>query len=372
MAKNLLATPTSGPITNILDSVVTQVYKQKDENIVANLSLFNPHNSNKVIDADINVPLEKPLLPKCSDYKLTIARFRVPLNSLYPGFTCKGLFFETVFKFNNNFYSTSFVVNVDFFSILDFVAFVNNMLRLTHQQMPGFNPNVYPYLFYDDETRLFNLVYPTNYYGGTGPQVLMIFSNDLYYFVAGLPAKPSPDKPGYFELNLNSSPYHLFFSDILDLNGTPIVVSTSGFTRYNSYILTAEYSTSYRFNDIQSVIVTTNIPIRQEQLPLNSANLFTSGPNSVAYISTLAVLSDFSVSITQFGQQFENLIYYPQSQFRWTDMISDSQLDRLSFGFFVQKEDQSIQKIKLNPGDSCSIKIYFVSKNKFYAYKGYD
>jgi hypothetical protein len=371
MAKNLVNNITSGPITSILDSIVTQVYKQKDENIVANLSLFNPHSSNKVIDANIDVSLEKPLLPKCSDYKLTIARFRVPLNSLYPAFTCRGLLFETVFKYNNNFYTTSIIVNVDFFSILDFIALVNNMLKSTHQQMPGFNTNFYPYLFYDDETRLFNLVYPTNYYGNA-PQVLIIFSNDLYYFVAGLPAKPSPDKPGYFELNLNSSPYHPFFSDFLDLAGAPIVTSTSGYTKYNSYILTSEFSTSYRFNDIQSVIVTTNIPIRQEQLPLNSSNLFTSGPNNVAYISTLSVLSDFSVNITQFGQQYESLVYYPQSQFRWTDMVSDNQLDRLSFGFFVQKEDQSIQKIKLNPGDSCSIKIYFVSKNKFYGYKGYD
>jgi hypothetical protein len=360
MSKNLLAAN-----NNIFDSVVTQVFKQKDENIVANLSLFNPHNSNKVIDANIDVSLEKPLLTKCSDYKLTIARFRVPLNSLYPAFTCRGLLFVTVFKFNNNFYTTSINVNVDFFSILDFVAFVNGMLKNTHQQMPGFNTNIYPYLFYDDETRLFNLVYPTNYYGANAPQVLIIFSNDLYYFVAGLPAKPSSDFPGYFELNLGSSLSHPYFSNVLDLNGAPIVSSTSGFTKYNSFILTSEFSTSYRFNDIQSVIVTTNIPIRQEQLPLNSSNLFTSGPNSVAYISTLSVLSDFSVNITQFGQQYESLVYYPQSQFRWTDMISDNQLDRLSFGFLVQKENQSIEKIKLNPGDSCSIKVYFVSKNKF-------
>jgi hypothetical protein len=83
--------------------------------------------------------------------------------------------------------------------------------------------------------------------------------------------------------------------------------------------------------------------------------LFTSGPNSVAYISTLAVLSDFSVNITQFGQQYENLVYYPQSQFRWTDMISDNQLDRLSFGFLVQKENQSIEKIKLNPGQEIHV-----------------
>jgi hypothetical protein len=149
----------------------------------------------------------------------------------------------------------------------------------------------------------------------------------------------------------------------------PVTSSASGLTKFNSYLLQSEFDTSSRFNDIQNVIVTTNVPIRQEMLPQIS------NPNNtlnLSYISTLGIFSDFTVNITSFGQQYDELIYYPQSEFRWTDMLSDNQLDRLSFSFLYQKNDQSINKIYLNPGDSCSIKIYFVNKNKFYGYKGYD
>jgi hypothetical protein len=40
-------------------------------------------------------------------------------------------------------------------------------------------------------------------------------------------------------------------------------------------------------------------------------------------ILSSTVFSDF-VNITEFGQQYDELIYYPQSQFRWTDLMSDN------------------------------------------------
>jgi hypothetical protein len=130
-------------------------------------------------------------------------------------------------------------------------------------------------------------------------------------------------------------------------------------TKYNSFVIDSEFSTGFRFNNIQSIILTSNIPTRQEQLPLiNNAVM---SPN-ISYISTFSILSDFSINIERFGQQYETLIYYPQSQFRWIDLISDGPLDRLSFAFWYQKNDQSINKIMIKPGDSCNIKLYFVNK----------
>jgi hypothetical protein len=101
-------------------------------------------------------------------------------------------------------------------------------------------------------------------------------------------------------------------------------------------------------------------------LPQISVNPLTS--QGLTYISTLGIFIDFVVNVTDFSQQYDELIYYPQSQFRWTDLMSDNQLDRHSFSFVYQKNDQSIHKLYINPGDLASIKVYFANKNKFYGF----
>jgi hypothetical protein len=50
----------------------------------------------------------------------------------------------------------------------------------------------------------------------------------------------------------------------------------------------------------------------------------------------------------------------PQASLR--HMQSDAPLDRLSFKFYYQKENQDIAPILLAPGDSADIKLYFVRK----------
>jgi hypothetical protein len=225
--------------------------------------------------------------------------------------------------------------------------------------LTGLPTNTPPYIFYHDDR--FCLVVPPQIITGNSS---IILSPDLYYYVGGFPCRPSSIIAGQYDLYLNQAVYYL--SPIYDVNGAPVISSASGLTQYNSYMLQSEFHTGSRFNDVQNVIVTTNVPIRQEMLPqINNP----SNNQNLSYISTLGIFSDFIVNITQFGQQYDDLIYYPQSQFRWTDLMSDNQLDRLFFSFLYQNTDQSIQKIMINPGDSASIKVYFVNKNKFYGYQ---
>jgi hypothetical protein len=340
---------------NILDNYIVHAYTYKNENIVANLSLYNPPDSSKVIDASIDVSLEKPLLKKCSDYKLSIMRFRIPLDTIYPAFHMNGMFFQVTIRLAGNNYTASTTVNYTIYSINEFIAVVNDLLYNAYHSIPTFPPNSPPYILYENDR--FSFVFPTLFFVGSNPALTVIFSPDLFYFIGGLPAKPSSAIPGHYELYLMQKKVYL--SPVYDLAGVAVSSSSSGLTKYNSFIIHSEFSTSNRFNDIQSIILTTNIPIRQEQLPqIRDIN----NPSNITYISTFGILSDFSIHIERFGQQYEELIYFPQSEFRWIDLISDSQLDRLSFTFWYQRNDQSIHKMKLNPGDSCSIKLYFVNK----------
>jgi hypothetical protein len=346
---------------NLEKNVITNIYRQKDENIVANLSLYNPPNSGKPIEASIDVSLEKPILRKMSEYKVMIARFKIPLFNIFPSFDLKNLMFQVTFRVGGINYTNSQTIANTIYSISEFTTVINNIVKNAYN-LTGLPSNTPPYIVYHEDR--FCLVVPTQIISSN---VIMIVSSDLYYYIGGFPAKPSSILPGQYDIYLNEAVYYL--SPIYDINGAPVVSSSSGLTKYNSYMLRSEFHTGSRFNDIQNIIVTTNIPIRQEMLPqITNPSI----NQSLSYISTLGIFSDFVVNITEFGQQYDDLIYYPQSQFRWTDLMSDNQLDRLSFSFLYQKTDQSINKIYINPGDSASIKVYFVNKKKFYGYNDYE
>jgi hypothetical protein len=78
----------------------------------------------------------------------------------------------------------------------------------------------------------------------------------------------------------------------------------------------AAYRTDYKFNWSLSVLVTSNIPIRQEILPMRTGNVFPNLINRVSYISTLPILQDFRPDVNEFGLQNSTLVYSPDSEFR--------------------------------------------------------
>jgi hypothetical protein len=131
---------------------------------------------------------------------------------------------------------------------------------------------------------------------------------------------------------------------------------------YNAYRSFQEFPTDYEFNTLQSIIITTTLPVRNEFVPLstNQPNkvINTQGNTSgLSYISSIPVLTDFLVPIDRFGQQNQRVFYLPTAEFRWTDFIYSLPLDRLSFSYYYQIADQSISQLTLPPGSYCSMKI---------------
>jgi hypothetical protein len=72
------------------------------ENVVVNLSLYNPTDSSTKIRARMDVPLEKTILRKMSDYKLTILRFQCPLTTVFPPYNLLGTEFKVTISIATN------------------------------------------------------------------------------------------------------------------------------------------------------------------------------------------------------------------------------------------------------------------------------
>jgi hypothetical protein len=88
------------------------------------------------------------------------------------------------------------------------------------------------------------------------------------------------------------------------------------------------------------VVVTSNIQVRSEWIPLRTGGVTINPKMPVTFISTLPVLTDFRPLLTQFGQQNSSLLYHNQGEFRWIDLLWDGPIDRLSFSFWWQSSDQ--------------------------------
>jgi hypothetical protein len=167
--------------------------------------------------------------------------------------------FQVTFRVGGINYTNSQTIANTIYSISEFITVVNNIIKSAYN-LTGLPTNTPPYIIYHEDR--FCLIVPTQIISSN---IIMIVSSDLYYYIGGFPAKPSTILPGQYELYLNQAIYYL--SPIYDVNGAPVNSSVSGLTQYNLYMIRSEFHTGSRFNDIQNIIVTTNIPIRQEMLP---------------------------------------------------------------------------------------------------------
>jgi hypothetical protein len=316
------------------------------ENIVANIGLYNPVGAPNKIRAELDVALEKPILNRCRDYKLTVLRFQCMLTSVRPLFSVDGKVFRLMLRTNFNSNTQTVVGSTSIESISDFVEMVNTMLSNAHTAfLPG--PDK-PYIYYQPENKLFYLVYPSMY---ITMQVDILMNQTLYTYLSGFAA----DRLVNFA---NNEDWYLIKKLLMPDNGynyTSPKYSLPGFR------LVEEYPTDFRFNSLQSVIITSNIPVRNEYLPQITGNQVSNPSNPFSYISMLPVLTDFRPAVQYYGQQNSSLISFPEGEFRWIDLISDASLDRLSFNFLYQTTDQKIHQIYLEPGESVSLKLYFRS-----------
>jgi hypothetical protein len=164
----------------------TLTFNHSHQNITANLTLYNLIDNVVKIPATLDIGLEKPLLPKGKDYKLTILRFVCLLSSAQPPFSLKGKRFEITIQNNSTTGPANQNITIEVQSISDFVSIVNNLLKSAHQQIS--NDGRPPYIYFQSENRLFYLILPEFYL--IGPDDLQIYFNEtLYNYVSGFPLK---------------------------------------------------------------------------------------------------------------------------------------------------------------------------------------
>jgi hypothetical protein len=156
------------------------------ENIVVNLSLYNPTDAGKKIRARIDVPLEKPILKKMSDYKLTILRFQCPLTTVFPPYSPQGTEFQVTISTSTHSESRSSTGGTLSSYIGDFLEFLlNPLIHACHSAIAnyinGADARRPQYVYYQPQEKLMHFVVPAEY-----QQSVNIFVNrGIYNFISG-------------------------------------------------------------------------------------------------------------------------------------------------------------------------------------------
>jgi hypothetical protein len=158
------------------------------ENVVVNLSLYNPTDAGKKIRARIDVPLEKPILRKTSDDKLTILRFQCPLTTVFPPYNLQGTEFQVTISTAYHSETRSGTGGTLSSYIGDFLEFLlNPLINACHgaiaNDIEGADSRRPPYVYYQPQEKLMHFVVPAEY-----RQSANIFVNRaVYKFISGFP-----------------------------------------------------------------------------------------------------------------------------------------------------------------------------------------
>jgi hypothetical protein len=169
-------------------------YQQPSKENVVNLSLYNPTDAGKKIRARIDVPLEKPILRKMSDYKLTILRFQCPLTTLFPPYNLQGTEFQVTISTSFHSETRSSTGGTLSSYIGDFLEFLlNPLINTCHSAMishiNGSDARRPPYVYYQPQEKLMHFVVPAEYNGSAN-----IFVNRaVYKFISGFPFQKIDD-----------------------------------------------------------------------------------------------------------------------------------------------------------------------------------
>jgi hypothetical protein len=161
------------------------------ENIMANISLYNPVTATQKIPANIDVALEKPILMRCKDYKLAVDLFQCPLTSVRPLYSLQGITLGIIIR--GPVTSNQQQANIPLLGSggydINGLLFVINFLESLHNALIGDNSP--PYIYFQPENRLFYLVVPEIYFNNPSNPIQIIFNEDLYNLFSGFPVLPT-------------------------------------------------------------------------------------------------------------------------------------------------------------------------------------
>lgn len=362
--------------------------------------------------AEYNVCKNEPIIAKLSDYYCTCLRFSIPLDStplyimpivsnqtalLGPGNENPNLTpFIIGINFNGVNYSTQIIydnslnaglyppplqnqpiqVITPYYFVFTYQLFINmiNQALLNSYTLSGMGVGsgfVAPYFFLDPVTNLISLISSNLFQSVISPHGTIYLNYALETYLDSFLMKFN----GYAMPNGRDFDFILFdntqptFQNAYYPPGVAVPAPTNPptspaipFYRIN----TQEYSTLEYWSSLRKIIITTNLPIRNEYLPAtNNAPVFVNSSQSGVNVS-YPILTDFEPQFRSVAGESRSVAYYvPTTQYRLVDLISDTSLQKLDLRIYWGDRDGNIYPLLISQFQEASIKLGFLKKSLY-------
>ncbi len=341
----------------------------ESKNIYFNISITS-NNEQRLTYPAYNITRTRNIVDKASDYYLSIIRFTIPAYyvpvlvtpmqsstlteySITIVWTASGAAYQEYVPIVNN--GTDSVVGGDnyVYTYTSFTEAINTAFSNAMDAVDASHtlPTTWhaPFIIYSPETRLFQLWAQANIFDDHDATTLNeplcdIYMNDKLFALFG----------SFWSIRYNNG--SSFQADGLDVK---LVVNGFGVTQSFSQsdpdlytVMQQDYPTLYNWNPYKKIIMVTNL------LPTQSE--FVKGEGS----GTLKILTDFEPTndVLDVRSVYQ---YFPTSQYRLTDLLSDAPVRNVDLQVYWQDLDGSLTPIYVPWNGQITIKMAFLHKSLY-------
>lgn len=346
------------------------------------------NSTNEFIPAEFSETRIMPVLTEMQDWQVGVNRFKIPATSIplmvfeekedppnvftspyYIGFSLDDEYTNPIVmnvewddQFANNdktcrpcsrflYYYNAFLQMVNkALRELYTIAYADPVYELI---LGSFNENVLPYFDLDDVTSYLKIFLPFNntlehpspfVNSGTNSYINIHLSKKLFYFFSGFNSKylsvpPLPNMD--YVLNIASP---IVYDNVVTLKkfGTTL-------PEREMLVFYQDYSSLYLWSTLTRIILTTNIPIEQE-------NIGVKGGSGVNFQQIL--LTDFEIVPNKDGAQRDYIFYFADTP-RYQNFTSNGDLRMMDLRVYFQTRDLETFLLDIPPTFELSVKLQF-------------
>lgn len=354
---------------------------QDIDNIYYNITINHEDNPKGLARFEEN--RTESILPKCSDYYVTVQRFYVPM-SLIP------IMIADIQENQANPNLMTYSVGLQYIGVYarQYLTFVPDSLNVSVPPPPSANPNgkqskseYYfihsiqsllnmfntafintlplvgapvgsepPYVIYDQTTNLFSIICQTAFYDNSLPNPISIyFNNAASPLFLGMPMYTLPNS------GANGKDYQVIVQNTYDNFYNPPYLAPTIPPAY--YKITQNYNSLSNWNSMLSIVFTSNtIPIRGEQIPASRGSGDANFRN---------IITDFQPLFTQNGLLRDAAQYFPQGPYRLIDLTSTTELRKFDLQVYWQDKNGFLYNVYVAPNETLNVKLLFIKKDLY-------
>lgn len=327
------------------------------DNVYFDASIVN-NDPNNAIVATYATTRNTPIVDKCSDYYLAVARFNIPNDSI-PLFVFQDNTYE-VTMVNGAASSSRFVQYVPYstlpgekgvYTVQHFLNMVNTCIALCCADVGIADV---PVVYLDWSSQLQSIRFSSNANWRSTIPVLPVWQLwmnwRLYYYFQGITT---------YDLGVFGG--KAFMIVVQDCNNGNVkeYPAGSGTLVYN---MSQECPLLPNYISIHSIIVaTTTVPISAEQISFTPQ----SQPFGLGDSNTFNIITDFTPGeAATYSENFTPYVYNP-AFYRLVDLLSNESLKKFDFQIYYSDTYQNVRPLYLLPGQRITVKFIFVKKGLY-------